>query len=159
MTRGWGVVELLHKTLPHWIPKVFSVVTQLGDAWLFFVLGALLYWYTDDRDTFGFLLGATLGALSLTLALKGFFALARPPEAIRFAEATRIRIPERSRARFDRVLVPPRALARPLVPKQRDSRPRASSSRSSASRVSSSASTSRSTWWPASASDSSISPS
>ena len=88
MSRGWGVVEFLHKVLPHWVQHVFVYLTQLGNAGLFFVLGALLYWFSDDRERYGFLLAATLGALSLTLALKGFFALARPPEAYHIVSAT-----------------------------------------------------------------------
>ncbi len=88
MSRGWGVVEFFHQVLPHWIPQVFAYVTQLGNAGLFFVLGALLYWTSDDREKYGFLLAATLGALSLTLALKGFFALARPPETYHVVNAS-----------------------------------------------------------------------
>lgn len=88
MPRGWGVIEALREILPRWAPEVFVYVTQLGDAWFMFVIGALWYWFSDDRERFAFVLAATLGALSLTLALKEFFALARPAETLRFAEAS-----------------------------------------------------------------------
>jgi len=88
MSRSWGVVRYLHQVLPHWVPQVFVYVTQLGNAGLFFVVGALLYWYSDNREKCGFLLAATLGALSLTLALKGFFALARPPQMYHVVNAS-----------------------------------------------------------------------
>ncbi len=88
MSRSWGVVKYLHHALPHWVPQLFVYITQLGNAGLFFVIGALLYWYSDDREKYGFLLAATLGALSLTLALKGFFALARPPKIYHVVNAS-----------------------------------------------------------------------
>ncbi|WP_435155510.1 phosphatase PAP2 family protein [Haladaptatus sp. DFWS20] len=88
MPRGWGVIEALREILPKWAPEVFVYVTQLGDAWVYFLIGALCYWFSDDRERFAFVLAATLGALSLTLALKEFFALARPSETLQFIEAT-----------------------------------------------------------------------
>ncbi|WP_458185761.1 phosphatase PAP2 family protein [Haladaptatus sp. NG-WS-4] len=88
MTRGWGIVELLHDVLPGWSRELFVFVTQLGDAWFLFLVGALLYWFSDDRERFGFVIGATIGALALTLALKEFFALPRPRSALQFGYAT-----------------------------------------------------------------------
>ncbi|WP_227374900.1 phosphatase PAP2 family protein [Haladaptatus halobius] len=88
MSRGWGIVELLREILPGWAPEAFVYVTQLGDAWFLFVLLSLLYWFGDDRERWGFVLAATLGALALTLLLKGLFGLPRPPEAFQFAHAS-----------------------------------------------------------------------
>ncbi|WP_266078929.1 phosphatase PAP2 family protein [Haladaptatus caseinilyticus] len=88
MSRGWGVVELLRETLPGWVPEIFVYVTQLGDAWFLLLVGTLCYWLGDDRERFAFVLAGTLGALSLTLALKEFFALPRPNAALQFTEAT-----------------------------------------------------------------------
>ncbi|WP_458208237.1 phosphatase PAP2 family protein [Haladaptatus sp. NG-SE-30] len=88
MTRGWGIVEALRELLPIWVRELFVFVTQLGDAWLLFLIGALLYWFGDDRERFGFVIAATLGGLSLTLALKGFFARPRPPHALQFVHAS-----------------------------------------------------------------------
>ncbi|MFB9805689.1 phosphatase PAP2 family protein [Haladaptatus pallidirubidus] len=88
MARGWGVIELVRGILPGWAPELFVFVTQLGDVWFLFVVGALCYWFNDDRERFAFVLAVTLGALALTLALKEFFALARPSEALRFVDST-----------------------------------------------------------------------
>ncbi len=88
MSRGWGVVEALRDILPRWAPELFVFITQLGDVWFIFVIGALCYWFGDDREQFAFVIGAALGALALTLVLKESFALARPREALRFVEAT-----------------------------------------------------------------------
>ncbi|WP_227353223.1 phosphatase PAP2 family protein [Haladaptatus salinisoli] len=88
MSRGWGVIEFLREVLPGWAPEAFVYVTQLGDAWFLFVLLSLLYWFGDDRERWGFVLGATLGALALTLLLKGLFGLPRPRAALQFVHAS-----------------------------------------------------------------------
>jgi len=76
--RSLGVVEALAETLPSAVREAFVVLTQLGDAWFIFVATALVYWF-GDRDRGAFVLAAVLGALALTVALKGLFALPRPP--------------------------------------------------------------------------------
>ncbi|WP_440007119.1 phosphatase PAP2 family protein [Halomicrococcus sp. SG-WS-1] len=88
MSREWGVTEWLSELLPTVVREAFSVLTQLGDAWFFFVVLAVLYWFGDRRRRWGFVIGATVGALALTLTLKGVFARPRPDEALRFAHAS-----------------------------------------------------------------------
>ncbi|WP_049969487.1 phosphatase PAP2 family protein [Haladaptatus cibarius] len=88
MSRGWGIIEAFREVLPGWAPELFTYVTQLGDVWLLFVVGALCYWFNDDRERFAFVLAVTLGALALTLALKEFFALARPNETLRIVDSS-----------------------------------------------------------------------
>ncbi|MFC7082157.1 phosphatase PAP2 family protein [Halorussus caseinilyticus] len=85
--RGFGVVETLKKLLPDVVREVFAVLTQLGDAWFIFAAVALLYWF-GERDEGAFALATVLGAIALTVALKGLFQLPRPPAAIRAGHAS-----------------------------------------------------------------------
>ncbi|WP_134671068.1 phosphatase PAP2 family protein [Halorussus marinus] len=84
--RGLGVVDALAEALPQVIREAFVVLTQLGDAWFIFVATALVYWY-EDRDRGAFVLAAVLGALALTVALKGLFGLPRPPAELHVGHA------------------------------------------------------------------------
>ncbi|WP_276245792.1 MULTISPECIES: phosphatase PAP2 family protein [unclassified Haladaptatus] len=88
MTRSFGVVEFLRELVPELLIPLFALVTQLGDLWFYFLVLSLLYWlgprtplWNDgvSRDRIAYVIAITLGALSLTLALKGLFALPRPP--------------------------------------------------------------------------------
>jgi membrane-associated phospholipid phosphatase len=84
--RGLGVVDALAETLPPIVREAFVALTQLGDAWFLFVATALVYWF-DDRDRGAFVLAAVLGALALTVALKGLFGLPRPPAELQVGHA------------------------------------------------------------------------
>jgi len=84
--RGLGIVDALAETLPPIVREAFVALTQLGDAWFLFVATALVYWF-DDRDRGAFVLAAVLGALALTVALKGLFGLPRPPAELHVGHA------------------------------------------------------------------------
>ncbi|WP_332897701.1 phosphatase PAP2 family protein [Haladaptatus sp. CMSO5] len=88
MTRGFGELDFLRALIPEVLIPLFALVTQLGDLWFYFVVLSVLYWlgprtplWRDgvDREKMAYVIALTLGALSLTLALKGLFALPRPP--------------------------------------------------------------------------------
>ena len=76
--RSLGVTDALHRLLPELVRELFAVLTRLGDAGCLLAAVALLYWFGDRREG-AFSLAAVLGALALTLALKGLFELPRPP--------------------------------------------------------------------------------
>ncbi|WP_132059017.1 phosphatase PAP2 family protein [Halorussus amylolyticus] len=84
--RSFGVTETLAETLPPIVRDAFTVVTQLGDAWFLIVVAALLYWF-DDRERGAFAVATVLGALALTVTLKGAFALPRPPAELQVGHA------------------------------------------------------------------------
>ena len=88
MSRGIGETELLSE-LPEAATAVAGLVTQLGDMWFvvvgicaLFVLASRSRSLTDapSRDCV-YLLALTVGAYSLTVALKHAFGLPRPPGA------------------------------------------------------------------------------
>ena len=85
--RGFGIVQAFEQLLPPIVREAFTVLTQLGDAWFIFTAVALLYWF-GERDEGAFALGAVLGALALTVALKGLFELPRPPVGVRAGHAS-----------------------------------------------------------------------
>lgn len=92
MSRGIGAVDALQGSLPDWVLSLFVAITQLGDVWVFFVVLPPLYWFGPrlgllDRDRAGLLVGTALTAFALVVALKGAFALPRPPEAVRVVAA------------------------------------------------------------------------
>lgn len=76
--RGWGLIEILRDLLPPALIPVFAVLTHLGDVVTFFAVLTFLYWFGDRRKG-AYALGVLLGGLSLTVGLKAFFALPRPP--------------------------------------------------------------------------------
>lgn len=71
----------LDRLLPPVVRDLFGLLTSLGDAAVLLGAVALYYWF-GDRERGAVALAATLGATALTLALKGLFALPRPPGAL-----------------------------------------------------------------------------
>lgn len=84
--RGLGVTDAFARLLPEFVRELFALVTHLGDAGLLLAAVAVLYWF-GDRRAGAVSLAAVLGALALTLALKGLFALPRPPSHLHVGSA------------------------------------------------------------------------
>jgi membrane-associated phospholipid phosphatase len=84
--RGLGVTEALG-ALPDAFRVVFVLLTQLADVWFVIGLLTLLYWFGEraplalPRERGALLIALAFGGLSLVVALKGAFALPRPPLA------------------------------------------------------------------------------
>lgn len=79
-TRSVGGIEFLRNVLPGVVVEALGVLTWLGSVPFVVGLLAMVYWFgARERGAFG--LGLTLGAFSLTVALKELFALPRPPAA------------------------------------------------------------------------------
>lgn len=73
-----GPIEALQGLLSPLLEGAFVVVTTLGSGLVLMALALLVYWLWDPRT--GFLLGAVvLGSSALNGALKGLFAMPRPP--------------------------------------------------------------------------------
>ncbi|PSQ46001.1 acid phosphatase [Halobacteriales archaeon SW_6_65_15] len=94
--RGFGIAVVFDELLPSVVRELFALITHLGDAGFALAAAALLYWFADskrgdqrggDRDRGAFAVAAVLGAFALSLALKGLFALPRPPSEIHLGYA------------------------------------------------------------------------
>lgn len=86
--RGIGLTELLHGTAGGPLVVLFAIATQLGDVWLFFLLGGSLYLAgeyaprTDvDRSDGLFVFSLLVTYIALVGVLKGYFGLPRPSGA------------------------------------------------------------------------------
>jgi membrane-associated phospholipid phosphatase len=88
MSRGVGAVEAIQSMLLEWATPALVALTQLGDVWFYFLLLPPLYWFGSaqgwfrHRDDAALLVGVSLSAFALVVALKGFFALERPPSTL-----------------------------------------------------------------------------
>jgi membrane-associated phospholipid phosphatase len=84
--RTLGVTDVL-SAAPEVVVVLFSLLTQLGDAWFLFLSLSVLYWVAprrvapDARRVAALLIAFGLAAATLTFALKTAFALPRPPGA------------------------------------------------------------------------------
>lgn len=83
--RGVGAIEALRATLPEGGVAAAAVLTHLGDPAALVALVVAVYW--RGRPGGARLLAVGLGAVGLTLALKGVFALPRPPPGLRSVAA------------------------------------------------------------------------
>ena len=83
--RGLGELAVV-SDLPGVVVDLFGLLTLLGDPWLLLGGLALLYAVADrlslDRRRVAFVLATAFCALGVTLALKSWFALPRPPGAL-----------------------------------------------------------------------------
>lgn len=86
-TRSVGGITFLRTLLPEAALSALAVLTWLGSVPIVVGLLAVVYWFgARNRGAFG--LGVTLGAFSLTVALKSLFGFARPPTAEQLIGAT-----------------------------------------------------------------------
>lgn len=84
--RGGGVIDAVQQGLPEGFSTVWVLVTQLGDVWFVVGMVTVVYWF-HDRRVGAFAIGTVLGALALTVGLKVWFALPRPPEVVQVIHA------------------------------------------------------------------------
>ncbi|MFB6137694.1 MAG: phosphatase PAP2 family protein [Halobacteriaceae archaeon] len=88
--RDPGVLRAVHGAVPDVLLPAFEAVTHLGSpatlaavAWLAYLFGPSIG--ALDRESAAHLLGVVVGGLALVTALKWWFALPRPPTALRLA--------------------------------------------------------------------------
>lgn len=77
MSRGVGEFELVQGSIPDSLAVVVALLTQLGDVWFVALLLAVAF-VRFDRDRIVTVIGLTMGAIALVIALKYAFALPRP---------------------------------------------------------------------------------
>ena len=87
MNRGFGILQTLQDAVPPILIPVFVAITTLGSVGFLLVVLSLLYWL-DDRERGAYVLSVALGGLALTLVLKTFFALPRPPGGLHLIHAS-----------------------------------------------------------------------
>lgn len=85
--RSVGVAFAFERLLSPAVRELFALLTNLGDAGVLLAVVALCYWFGDRRRG-AVAIAGILGAFSLTLALKGLFALPRPPATIHVGHAS-----------------------------------------------------------------------
>lgn len=81
MFRFEGASELIRESVPPMVREGFAIVTLLGDLAFIFALLALLYWL-EDRESTATVIAYALVGLAVTLVLKEWFGLPRPPGAV-----------------------------------------------------------------------------
>lgn len=90
--RGVGVTSALADALPPALVPVLELLTQLGDAWFVMVAVAAVYWVGPRYDLLTARDAARYAAVGLAafgaiVALKGVFALPRPPAGVALVHA------------------------------------------------------------------------
>lgn len=87
MSRGIGILQAVQDAVPPVLTPVFVVITTLGSVGFLLVALSLWYWL-DDRERGAYVLSIALGGLALTVVLKTFFALPRPPAPLHLIQAS-----------------------------------------------------------------------
>ncbi|MCT9097098.1 phosphatase PAP2 family protein [Haloarchaeobius sp. HME9146] len=87
MIRLVGLSEAIREAFPAEYADAYAGVTHLGDPGVLTLLLAVLYW-GYRRESTAQLVGYAFVAFSLTVLLKGAFALPRPPASVRLIETT-----------------------------------------------------------------------
>lgn len=85
--RAIGLTEWVTTNLPPELVPVFVAITALGDPLFLVALAPVVYWLGPrygvvSRENGARLLAVTLAALALTVLLKHWFALPRPPDSV-----------------------------------------------------------------------------
>lgn len=91
-SRGVGVLQALRTTLPPWVVEVFAALTHLGDSAVLIALASLAYLAYDRRDG-AFVLGVLLVGFAVTVVLKAWFGLPRPPVELQYVTETGLGFP------------------------------------------------------------------
>lgn len=86
MSRGIGEFELVQGAVPDSLALIVALLTQLGDIWFVALLLAAAF-VRFDRDRIAVVIGLTMGAIALVIALKYAFALPRPDRPLVELEA------------------------------------------------------------------------
>lgn len=81
MYRFPAASEAIREGVPPALTDVFAVITELGGLPFLLVALSVLYW-VDDRSSTATVISYTLVALVVTLALKQWFTLPRPPASV-----------------------------------------------------------------------------